>query len=190
MKRIILLLLLVIVCSSSLVFADIDYLTLSFTGGFSSVSDSPSFGFNTSYQYMASLGSKTYFGLNSHIDGSLQFESDSTNLSAGTMIGPSLGFAFNPSNFLVFTIAPAIYTEINAYEYCGFGLGLDLNHSIFLGSSKSFGITFGTTTYLMFTELTSKKSGQDFCADILGYVGFTYRGGDFAEIAEVFYNIY
>ena len=190
MKRIILFILLILACSSTFVFADIDYLYFGTTGGFSSISNTPSFGFNTAYQYMAALGNNTYFGLNSHADFSFQFASEDTDISTGAMVGPSLGFAFNPSNFLVFTVAPALYVETGKADYAGFGMGLDVNHTLFLGTAKSFGITFGATSYLMFAEISNKGSRRGFASDIVGYLGFTFRSGDYVGTTQTYYNIY
>ena len=191
MKRIILLLSIILIYSSSFLFADVDYLTFGGTGGFSTVNNSASFGFNLSYQYMGRIGSKSYFGMNSHSDFNLQcVEGDEVSIATGVLVGPSFGYAFNPSNFLVFTIAPAVYVESGKKQYVGFGLGLDLNHTLYLGTYKNFGITFGATSYLMFADMTGKGGKRDFVTDNLLYLGFTFRSGDYTGATETYYNIY
>ena len=173
-----------------MVFADIDYVYVGSTVGFSSVNDSPSFGFNTAYQYMAELDNNFYLGINTHADLNMQFYDKTTEVSAGAIVGPSLGYSINPTSFLVATIAPAAYVETGDKEYVGIGLGGDLNYSYFFGTDNSFGITIGATSYLMFAELTDSNTKRNFIFDCVGYIGFTFRSGDYTGKETIFYNIF
>lgn len=194
MKKIIFTLLLVITLSSSALFADMDYVTTGMTGGYSLVSDSPSFGFNTSYEYMARIGNNTYFGINTHADLNILIKDNKVNVGTGLLLGPAFGLAINNSNFLSITAAPALYFEVGSdYEYTGFGLGFDVNHTFYMGSDNDFGLTLGATAYTTFLNLMTEnneyvKSPVGF--DCTGYIAFSFRSGDYTGDKDIYYNIY
>ena len=189
MKKKILLILVVMFVFSASLFADMDFLFVGMSGGYSGVSKTPSFGFNTAYQYMAAVGNNFYMGVNNHADVNFQIPTDDINVSAGVFLGPSMGFAFDQRNFLTFTAAPAIYTETlsNRTEYLGFGLGLDLNHTFYFGSNNDFGLTLGATSYFLFLDLSS---GNKIGYDAVGYLAFSIRSGDYTGVQSISYDVY
>lgn len=195
MKKVFISLLIFLSFSTYSLFADLDYLTVGTTGGFSFVKDTPSFGFNTSYQYMAKIGDDLYFGLNNHADFNLLLSQNDINFGTGVLIGPSFGYGFDASNFLTFTFAPAIYVETGTinnsrYEFIGLGLGLDLNHTFYLGTYKNFGLVIGATGYFMFTDLAKNNISTSSNIAGVGYIAFSFRSGDYVGESDVYYNIY
>ena len=191
MKKTIITLLLVTTLSVSALFADMDYVTTGMTGGYSLVSDSPSFGFNTAYEYMASIGNNTYIGVNTHADLNIIVQENKVNVGTGLLLGPAFGIALNSSNFLSLTVAPALYLETGSnYDYTGFGVGFDVNHTFYLGSSNDFGLTLGATAYTTFLNIGSENIDKPIGFDCAGYFAFSFRSGDYTGDKNVYYNIY
>lgn len=191
MKKIIITIMLVLALSTSALFADMDYVTTGMTGGFSFVSEKPTFGFNTSYQYMARIGNDIYLGVNTHADFTMLSYNNELGIGTGLLIGPAFGFAFNRSNFLSLTVAPALYLETGSgYDYTGFGVACDVNHTFYFGSNNDFGLTLGATAYTTFLNITSENFDKPVGIDCSGYIAFSFRSGDYTGCKEEYYNIY
>lgn len=181
MKKTVLFLFIIII-AQSLAFADVMSVSMCATGGYSTISNTPSGGVNISEQYLIDINDTVYLGQNAFISLNCQIHSKDFSIDAGIGFGPALGIAFNPSNFMTLTIGPAFYIEgKNANGANGFGMAIDLNHTFFVGTYKNLGITIGTTEYLAFCNIKIDRNTVEpfFGLDTLFYVGFTYRIGNY-----------
>lgn len=195
MKRI-LLIASIMLMASSVLLADVCSILLGTDFGFSSVNNAMTLGMNSSCQYLVPVKEDTlYFGVNGIANINWLFTSSSFNnidSSAGGIIGPIFGIAESPKNFTSLSFGPGLYIEHveKKNEIIGFGVGADLNHTFYIGTDESLGITLGTTGYFVFVNMAASESKQTFKFYGTAYMGFSFRFGDYPTSTNTYYNIY
>lgn len=181
MKKLILLMMIIAILSVSL-YADSEFISAGFSGGYTTVQSVPTFGFNTKYQGVFDISNSVSLGVGINGDFSFAFSSG-FSATMGTILGPVLSIAISDRDVLNLTVGPGFYGEFRenkslADDYYFFGIGpaADIYYTHFFGDNRDTGISVGAFTYSSLYDFTKNTSCPRFHA--AGYVALTLRFSD------------
>lgn len=155
MRKAIILLFLLLSLTS--LYAGCEYLSASFSGGYTSLSHRGAFGFNSSYQVFEYANSSVAlgFGVTANLD--FLVNADNFALSSAVMSGPAIQIGMTPSSTLNISSGFAFYSESGILDfeddYMGIGIGSSISYNHYVNHHKDVAFSMGIANYTSFIGL-------------------------------------
>lgn len=171
--------------------ADITLSSVTFTPGYSEVSNSFVFGIEANYAYYMSVNKSFAFGIGTKADIPLTFGDLGVNIGCAFLVGPSFLFTVEEDNIsLSITPGFSMYNESGLssdFEYMGLGPGLDIGFS-YIPSGSGTGFTLGLMNYFELFDFADSAINR-FKYIALPYFGISVKvNSSTSNIESISYN--